>query len=222
MLVEINLLPKKEAKSSTYVIWIVILVFIAFILAGLFYWQYTKQNKLLETTENSLRLTQKITESEKQKLSAYADSQSAKELETAVSWAENQQIDTVYMMKELSKNLPERGFLEELHLEERQKLNLIVQFDTKSEATYYLNSLLQIDWVEEAVLTNFKSTDFLEDKVSDEIDEAIDTLKKASIEPRYYAQYEVILNVSALKKASEEDKKDNETSIADEEGENSP
>jgi len=222
MLVEINLLPKKEARSSTYIIWIIIIGFIFLVLAGLFYWQYAAQNKMLKTAESSLELTQKILESEKQELSAYEDSQSAKELETAVSWAKNQKIDTVYMIKEMTKSLPERGFIQELHLEERQKLNLTVQFDTKSEATYYLNALLQTSWIEEAVLTDVKSTDFLEGKVSDEIDETIDALKKSSVEPRYYAQYEVILNVSALKAAAEEKAKDKEGSTADEEGEDSP
>ncbi|WP_445490119.1 fimbrial assembly protein [Niallia sp. 03133] len=221
MLVEINLLPKKETKSTAFFVWIIIIGILAIVLAALFYWQMIAQKEAIETTQKRIDTAEQMAEAKRQKLLSYENSQSVKKLNNAISWAGNQKIDTVYVIQELSKILPDRGFIQELDLEERQQLNLTIQFDTKSEAMYYLNSLLQLNWMEEAILTDSKSTDILENKVSEKIDNDIKVLKQFNIEPRYFAQYEVILNVSALKTAVAEKQKEDENSTS-EEGEDSP
>lgn len=212
MLVEINLLPKKEPKSTALMATIIITSLLALVLVGLFYWQYTSKTAELKTTVDRLALTQKIAETERAKLNNYESSPSVNELEQAILWAESQKIDKVFLIQEITKILPERGFVQEMDIEEDRKINLIIQFDTKSDSSYYLSSLLELEWVEEAILTDSKSTDILEGKISEEIDTSIQILKDGNFEPRYYASYEMIWNDTKLKAATKEN----------EEGEESP
>ncbi|MFT8322221.1 MAG: fimbrial assembly protein [Bacillus sp. (in: firmicutes)] len=222
MLVEINLLPKKETKSTAFIVWIIAAAFFAVLLAALFFWQMSVKKEAIDTTQTSINAAEELAEAQRQKLLNYENSQSVKKLDNAISWAGSQKIDTVYILKKLANNLPNRGFIQELELEDRQKLDLTIQFDTKREATYYLNSLLEIKWVEEAILTDSKSTDILENQVSEKIDQDIKAMKKWNLEPRYFAQYEVVLNLSVLKAEVAEKKKEDENSPDVDEGEDSP
>ena len=143
MLVEINLLPKKEPKKSAMLVWVLAAAGLAALLAGLFFWQYTNDKKKLDSVEESLVLNNKIAESSQASLKNYEESDSAKDLKTAITWAEEQKVDNVFILKQLTAILPDRGFIQELEVSEKQKVTLNVQFDTKSAAAYYLNSLLQ-------------------------------------------------------------------------------
>ncbi|MCM3215202.1 fimbrial assembly protein [Niallia taxi] len=205
MLVEINLLPKKEPKKSAMLVWVLAAAGLAALLAGLFFWQYTNDKKKLDSVEESLVLNNKIAESSQASLKNYEESDSAKDLKTAITWAEEQKVDNVFILKQLTAILPDRGFIQELEVSEKQKVTLNVQFDTKSAAAYYLNSLLQYSWIDEAVLVDSKSTDILEGKVSDQIDEAIERLKEGDIEPRYFATYEIVFNGAGIKAAEKTD-----------------
>ncbi|MCT2343138.1 fimbrial assembly protein [Niallia taxi] len=205
MLVEINLLPKKEPKKSAMLVWVLAAAGLAALLAGLFFWQYTNDKKKLDSVEESLVLNNKIAESSQASLKNYEESDSAKDLKTAITWAEEQKVDNVFILKQLTAILPDRGFIQELEVSEKQKVTLNVQFDTKSAAAYYLNSLLQYSWIDEAVLVDSKSTDILEGKVSDQIDEAIESLKEGDIEPRYYATYEIVFSAAGIKAAENTD-----------------
>ncbi|MGG4410384.1 fimbrial assembly protein [Niallia taxi] len=205
MLVEINLLPKKEPKKSAMLVWVLAAAGLAALLAGLFFWQYTNDKKKLDSVEESLVLNNKIAESSQASIKNYEESDSAKDLKTAITWAEEQKVDNVFILKQLTAILPDRGFIQELEVSEKQKVTLNVQFDTKSAAAYYLNSLLQYSWIDEAVLVDSKSTDILEGKVSDQIDEAIERLKEGHIEPRYFATYEIVFNGAGIKSAEKTD-----------------
>lgn len=205
MLVEINLLPKKEPKKSAMLVWVLAAAGLAALLAGLFFWQYTNDKKKLDSVEESLVLNNKIAESSQASLKNYEESDSAKDLKTAITWAEEQKVDNVFILKQLTAILPDRGFIQELEVSEKQKVTLNVQFDTKSASAYYLNSLLQYSWIDEAVLVDSKSTDILEGKVSDQIDEAIESLKEGDIEPRYYATYEIVFSAAGIKAAENTD-----------------
>ncbi|MCE4051601.1 MULTISPECIES: fimbrial assembly protein [Bacillaceae] len=211
MLVEINLLPKKEPKKTAMLVWVLAAAALAALLAGLFFWQYTNDKKKLNSVEDSLVLSNNIVKSSEASLKNYQESDSAKDLKNAITWANEQKVDNVFLLKQLTAILPNRGFIQELEVSEKQKVTLKVQFDTKSDAAYYLNSILQYSWVDEAILVDSKSTDILEGKVSEEIDEAIETLKEGDIEPRYYASYEILFTTAGLTAAAK-----------NEEGEESP
>jgi len=216
MLVEINLLPKKEPKRKSQLLWVILALLITLLLIGLFIWQSTTKKAELEATENSLGMTTNLVNTYNQKLDNYKNSESVQSLESAINWANNQSVDYVLFLQELTKNLPERGFIQELKVSDDLTTSMIVQFDTKSDAAYYLNSLLDISWVDEALLTEAKSTDTLENKISDQVDQAIDILKQAEVEPRYFASYEFVLNKAKLRDEMEKKKEDNEK------GEDSP
>lgn len=215
MLVEINLLPKKEPKRKSKIVWILVVLFLTLLLAGLFIWQYTSKKTELKATESTLESTTNLVNTYTQNLTSYNDSSSVKDLEIAIEWADSQSLDYVVLLQGLTKNLPDRGFIQDLSLSDGLVVNVIVQFDTKADAAYYLNSIQEIDWVEEAVLTEAKSTDVLEDQVSERMDEAIDSLKKADIEPRYFANYAFVINKARLQAEMKEKQ-------AEEEGEDSP
>ena len=206
MLVEINLLPKKEPKRKSQLMWIIIMLFLLLLVGGLFMWQYSTKKEELKTTETTLNSTMSLANSYTQQLNNYKNSDSVQNLETAINWANHQSLDYVLFLQELTKNLPERGFIQELSVVEDLTVNLIVQFDTKTEAAYYLNSLLQIDWITEAVLTEAKSTDALENKINDQVDQTIELLKEAEIEPRYYASYAFVISKDKLQAEMERQK----------------
>jgi hypothetical protein len=59
---------------------------------------------------------------------------------------------------ELTSLLPERGFIQSFKYEESGTVTLTAQFDTSSEAAYYLDSLNHSKWIEEATLTSLNAT----------------------------------------------------------------
>lgn len=198
MLVDINLLPQNDKKSKNVYILLGVaaLIFLASIIAFLFILHNKKQD--LSAVEKQISQTTAILEAERNKLADFESSSSFNELETVIKWANNQPYNLVYALQEITKLLPERGFIVEFEIDEQNDMNQLVQFDTKREAAYYLNSLLTLEWIDEAVISEAKTTDILEKENENTEDE--------NILPRYYAQYELRINVSALRTAYEESK----------------
>jgi type IV pilus assembly protein PilN len=230
LLVEINLLPKKDPSSKkTYVI-LGILFVLLLALAAFVYWQYQSKQTKLEVTENQLSMTSELISAEQKQLVEYENSNSYQELQTAIKWAEEQPFDTVYLLNQLTRILPDRGYFTDFEMDEEYTIKQMIQFDTKDEAAYYLQSLLNYEWVEEAVVVEAKTTDILkEDADTTEIVKAaIDMLNKADIAPRYYAQYEIILDIPKLKESSkaakkkEEEKQTSDDNNGDNEGGDTP
>ncbi len=113
----------------------------------------------------------------------------------------------VYVLQQLTEVLPQRGFVLEFKMNEENIITQKVQFDTKSDAAYYLNSIIDYPWVDEAVISEAKTTDIVKTSGNEQVKTALAELEKANILPRYYAEYEIRLNIPQLKKASEKDKK---------------
>jgi type IV pilus assembly protein PilN len=220
MLVEINLLPKKEPRNLSLLI--ILGTFIGLILIGaaLLFWQINEKKQELVNIENQIQLTNDILEAERTKLADFQSAGSVQELENAIKWAKDQPYNLVYVLRQLTKVLPERGFITEFKLAEGDIINLIVQFDTKSEAAYYLNYLLNYEWIEEAVITEAKAGDWkiMNNNTSVSDDEITESAKK-DYYPRYYAEYELRLNIAELKQAySLEMEKSAERNNGEEEG----
>jgi type IV pilus assembly protein PilN len=200
MLVEINLLPKKEPKNLSFFILLGTLIGLILIGSAVLFWQMNEKKQELENVEKQIQLTNEILEAERAKLTDFQSANSVKELENAIKWAKEQPYNFVYVLQQLTKALPERGFITELELEEENNIHLIVQFDTKSEAAYYLNSLLNYKWVDEAVITDAKAGDWeIIRNNTDLSGEELTELAKKVYYPRYYAEYELRLNVPELK-----------------------
>jgi type IV pilus assembly protein PilN len=198
MLVDINLLPQKEKRSKAAYISLGSAGLAAVILSVSLYIYLGSQKEEIEQIDTQIAQTNEILEAQRVKLADYESSNSVGELENAISWAKEQPFSMVYILNEVTKLLPERGYITEFEKDEENKIKQIVQFDTKSQAAYYLNSLLSLGWLDEAILTEAKTTDVLKD------DDEETSAAAEEILPRYFAAYELQINSSLLKQEIEE------------------
>ncbi|WP_042354911.1 hypothetical protein [Bacillus rubiinfantis] len=200
MLVEINLLPKRDEKNIViYVIAAIIFILLITIIVCFTYYLNGKQ-KELNTVEKQVVMNQKIIDLQYEKLKDYQSSKSVVELENVIDWAKDQPVNIVYVLQQLTKALPQRGFILEFNMNEENLINQQVQFDTKSDAAYYLSSLLKYPWITDAVISEAKQT-ILEQSTTKLDDSNNDALPGDDIEPRYVAQFEIKLDLTQLKKS---------------------
>ncbi|MBG9543558.1 hypothetical protein ABE29_12375 [Cytobacillus firmus] len=219
MQVDINLLPQREKRTKNIYIALGIIV-VLFIAAFLFvFLTVEKKNTELLQIEKRITQTNENLEAQQAKLAEYQSSNAAEELKIAIEWAERQPFELVFLMEQITRLLPERGFVIEFELDEENRVKQIVQFDAKSEAAYYLHSLTELPWIDEAIISEAKTADILKD-------EAAELRKQANIQPRYYAEYELRINPALLNEAAEMDEskgtEDKESSAQQGEGDDSP
>lgn len=203
MLVEINLLPKKNSKSKAVFVIIGIILFLLVVTVSFYSWQINAKKAKLAETNSQLDTTLAIIDEKNRQLEEYNSSTSVQELGQAIKWAETQSFDSVFLLDELTKMLPERGFILEFKIDENYKINQLIQFDTKTDAAYYLHNLLTNEWVEEAVISEANSSELdLDENTKNEDDTSVSAYNKDNVLPRYIAQYEIILNLQALENAA--------------------
>jgi Tfp pilus assembly protein PilN len=154
MLVEINLLPQKEPKKFAF--FIVLGVFLAVLLfAGIYYYFLISSTKAnIDTVDREISMTQKVREQQEQKSNVVETTDSVSKLKTAIDWADTYPIETIPVMRHLTSLLPERGFIQSFGYTEAGTITLTVQFDSSREGAYFLNSLLESEWVEDANLSS--------------------------------------------------------------------
>jgi type IV pilus assembly protein PilN len=211
MLVEINLLPKKETRNFSLVVAIgaILLLFIIggtyILLSG-----QTLKNKITSYTQQ-IQTTEQLIAIEQQKLTDFQSSNSLQELEKAVAWSEDYPIKSVNVLRELTALLPERGFIQNYSYNETGNVQLSVQFDTNREAAYFLKSLIESVWITDAKLNSISTVNIQMDTSETEI------LNKPYM-PRYVGEFTIVLNKAEFKKMTEKDSK----LSSDEEGGNQP
>lgn len=217
MLVEINLLPQKEAKNKSLLLLAIISIVILLIGGFFAYWFNRSFENKLASLEQQISTTEQLVANEQQKVVAYESSNSLADLENTVKWATDYPLKTVPVLKNLTTLLPERGFIQSFTYEELGVVKIGIQFETSREAAYYLNSLLESDWVHEAKLNQLDAVTGFYDRTFGESDDGPDEseLKNEKYIPRYLAEYEVELNRDVLKaevnaQAPEEQGGDNE------------
>lgn len=195
MLVDINLLPQKEAKNKSLLT--LAIVFSSILLLGIVITVVLNNsyNSKLAELENQITLTEQLVEIEQQKIVAYQSSNSISDLENTVKWAQSYPLKTVPILKNLTTILPERGFIQTFTYEESGSVRLTVQFEMSREAAYFLNSLLESNWVTNAKLN---SLDTVTNDTFSETGDNEDELTGNYI-PRYLGQYEIELNQEVLK-----------------------
>ncbi|MDF1506879.1 hypothetical protein PZE06_01650 [Robertmurraya sp. DFI.2.37] len=201
MLIDINLLPQKEAKNKSLLTFIVISCFLLFIGGAFAFWINATYTKKLENIEQQIATAEQLVASEQQKITAYESASSIADLENAVKWAKSYPIKTVPILKNLTALLPERGFIQSINYEETGLLQLTIQFEMSREAAYYLNSLLESDWVTNARLETLDAVTGFYDKKFGEPDAGFDdrAIKNEKYIPRYLGLYEIELNREVLK-----------------------
>lgn len=195
MLVDINLLPKKEPRNiATFIITISVVV-ILFASAIYFYWQITTTKQQANHLQQEVNVMTEILTLEQQKLTQFTSMNAVKELENAISWTEKQQIDVQFIVQQLTKLLPERGFILEFAYNPTEG-QFTVQFDTQAEAAYYLSELIEIEWITDATLNERSSeeVELIEDELPEEAAVSAD-----DILPRYIADYHVKINEEKVK-----------------------
>ncbi|WP_053364230.1 hypothetical protein [Bacillus sp. FJAT-27251] len=159
MLVDINLLPKKEQKNIKIII-ILLAALLLVSLAGFFLlWQGKSYNQQIASLDEQITTTQQLAEIEQEKVLAVQTSNSVAVLESAVNWASEDPLKTVPVIKHVTSLLPKRGFIQNISYSETGTVSLTVQFDTSRDAAYYLKTLLNSEWFSEVTLGSVASAE---------------------------------------------------------------
>lgn len=202
MLVEINLLPKKEQKSITVYL-LVALILLALIGSGVFfYWKGQGYDEKIASTERQIKIVQDLTAKEQQKQTAEESSNSVTELEKTVQWAKDYPLKTVPVVKHLTELLPTRGYMKQFTYTETGEIQLTIQFDTSNEAAYYLKSLSDSKWIAEANLLSLTTNEIEKDANKDKKNNSLGSDKYV---PRYLGEYSIKLNRDVVKKVEQQD-----------------
>jgi type IV pilus assembly protein PilN len=188
MLVDINLLPKKERKNFT--LFIILAVLSSVILIGTLYFliygnALKKDEKVLK--EKILQVNEKL-QQEQDKLITMQETTSLEELKNAVKWAETYPIKAVEVLKHLTSLLPERGFILQYSYNEKGIIHLSVQFDTSREAAQYLQWLTDSEWFDEVSITSLglSTTSDLTANLNNE-------MNNTEFIPRYIGEFDISL-----------------------------
>ncbi|WP_142919139.1 PilN domain-containing protein [Peribacillus saganii] len=197
---DINLLPQKEKKRSTTLFFVFAFLLIVFA-AGAYSWflykQLAQENIRLE---QQLAYTQKLREVQANTKVESAGQTAAKQLETAIQWAEEYPVSTYLILRHFASLLPERGFILTFSYEDSGNAQCSVQFDSSREAAFYLKSLTDSKLIKEAKLNSLVTE-------GTEEENRAQTGTAGNIEtplPRYIAQYSLTIDKAELKKAEEE------------------
>ncbi|MFI8575110.1 pilus assembly protein PilN [Rossellomorea aquimaris] len=201
MLVDINLLPQNE-KGSRQWLYVVIgvlsfgilVLFILFLLAF-------NIGKDVDVLTAELQGTKQLRVEKEQSISDFESSDAWVQLESAVRWAESYPIDTVPVLNHLVELLPERGFVKQFTYAEDGSIQLSIQFDTSSEAAFYLTHLKESRYIQEASLLSLATETISEN-------DSLTAVNTETILPRYIGQYEVMLNRVEIKEMETEETSD--------------
>lgn len=205
MLVEINLLPKKERrKSATIVISASFLLIILFT-AIFFYWKFQSIDNQITTLTTEISQTQQLTAIEQEKVTSFESSDSVDQLKSSIDWANEYLILSVPVMRHLTALLPERGFIQSFNYEETGTLTLMVQFDTSREAAYFLDRLNDSKWIQEVDLNTLNAKEESSTLETDDFTTNTTTVEEENtFLPRYVGEFEIKLDREIAKKASGE------------------
>ncbi|MBT2636354.1 hypothetical protein [Bacillus sp. ISL-39] len=185
MLVEINLLPKKEhRKSSQLIIAAVPLLFIA-ITISIIYLQGSSYEYEMKQVDQKISSLQKLNNLQQEKLAEENAGNSLVKLQEAVQWAEKYPVQTVPILRNIISLLPERGFIQNFEYSNMDSILVTIQYDASRDAAFYLSSLKQSEWVRQAELLNVVALE-----LSDGAEE--NNSSDGTTLPRYSADYKIV------------------------------
>lgn len=159
MLVEINLLPQKEAKKYGFFILLACLFVLSLIIAGYFYLQIHSVKTEIENVDRQITVTRNLQERAKQNALNGDSANSLSQLKKAVEWANTYPIQTIPVMRKLTSLLPRRGFIQSFSYTETGVTTVTVQFDAPDDAAYFLDHLNASKWIAEATMTTLTTSD---------------------------------------------------------------
>ncbi|TWE02554.1 type IV pilus assembly protein PilN [Neobacillus bataviensis] len=158
MLVEINLLPQKEPKKLN-IVYLSAIAAVLILVGGVYFWQIKSVKSDVESVDQQITMTKKNTEKEQQSAQTNEVSTSVVLLKSAVDWADAYPIQTIPVMRHLNSLLPERGFIQSFAYSETGTVTISVQFDSTREAAYFLESLIESEWIEDASLNSLTANE---------------------------------------------------------------
>lgn len=202
MLVEINLLPRKERGKSTLIVIAGIFLALCFLAASFFYWRMHSLNNQIDSISRMTAQTQQIATREQKSVMAFESTDSVKNLESSIDWAEKYSILSVPVMRHLTALLPERGFIQSFSYDETGTLTLTVQFDTSREAAYFLDRLNRDEWIDDAELSSLLAQEQDSTQENTALSSSPDTSASTNNDymPRYMGQFEIKLNKEMARK----------------------
>lgn len=157
MLVEINLLPQKEPGKRALFILIAGLLFIMMLVGVYYFWQIHSIKSQVESVDKQIAIMKRVEEQKNNQSITVDSANSVTQLKTAVEWANSYPIQTVPVMRQLTSLLPERGFIQNFTYNESGTVSLTVQFDTQTDAAYFLDHLNESKWMKEATMTSLNA-----------------------------------------------------------------
>ncbi|MGG3771953.1 PilN domain-containing protein [Heyndrickxia faecalis] len=155
MLVEINLLPKKEPKNIALLFWGGILAGASAIFVIIFFIALHQTKQDLAAVNQQIKQTEALQAAEQAAQKSNADIQDFKKLSSAVKWASDTPVKTVPVLDKLTKLLPEYGYITNFSCSSTGA-NVTVQFDASDEAVYFLKRLNDSPYFSGAVLNSIK------------------------------------------------------------------
>lgn len=190
-LVDINLLPRKQARNiTTPLVYGICGFFVLFVVILLVIFQHLVSQDVARA-ERGLENVQALRAAKEESIRTPQNSSSAQRLENTVEWAEEYPLEMVPVMQELVRMLPNRGFIQSFSYAESGALNVTVQFDQSKDAAYYLYHLNGNSYFQNVNLSSVSTA-----TVGEEED--------ADVLPRYIAQYSLEFDKAAIKAEEEE------------------
>lgn len=219
MLVEINLLPKKDPKKFGFILLFALIIVLVILTAAFYLWQIHVTKLNIQSTQKQISQVEKATANQSKYATASIPPNSVDRLKNGINQMNNLRIPTIPVMVQLTSLLPERGFIQSFQYAGNGIVTLTVQFDTESEAAYYLASLNQSKWVEAASLASLmansndtppaSSTNTNVNSSSDNNISTIpntnnsDSQSKSNVIPRYVGEFVIKMSRDYIKKNSE-------------------
>lgn len=152
MLIDINLLPKKEKRNPLFIPIIVGVIAIAILTA--FYLNFEK-NQLInqkEFTQNSLETARELRIQVESQLANGEATNSVAELERMIEWMETVPVSSVEVMNFVTGLLPSQGFLTSITYGDSGSISINSEFNNLDQVSAYLYHLQQSSWVRSAQL----------------------------------------------------------------------
>ncbi|WP_297989415.1 PilN domain-containing protein [Anoxybacillus sp.] len=185
MLVEINLLPKRERKSRLLPLLLIVAAVLLLVGATTFYFVIQHMEQQISQLKAELDQTKALRIAEEEKQTTRTDGSVGAQLQEAIQWAEQYPLHTVLLLRELIERLPERGFLMNVSYDRDGAIQLTVQFDTPRESAAYLQALKEASFIADVKLTSLTATEGKSEE---------------GTMPRYVGQFSVQLNMEEWKK----------------------
>lgn len=201
MLIDINLLPRKERRSLATII-ITLGLILLFILGSIFVFvNYQSTKSELKSIKNQLQTTSQLRAIQEQKLTEINATTGVDELKSTIEWTEKLPVSSVTLLKHLTSLLPERGFILNINYQDSGTVTLNVQFDTNREAAYYLNELEHSDVIRKVSLNSLTTSGQEMEESNKPVKDVLDKI----LVLRYLATYQIELNNGALKELAKKE-----------------